>query len=132
MRAKQAYYLPMRYWTQLFAVSLVLVFALSASAQVNGTAPCVTCFNFGNHQGPNGVPPSITSFGFGGKPGFHGVAPSVTSLGPNNWSNRHPGLHQPGWHPANHRPPEHHHDQVVAYPYLIPYYPAMGAYGYDD
>jgi hypothetical protein len=133
MRAKQAYYQPMRYWTLLFAGSLVLLFALSANAQVNGTAPCVTCFNFGNHQGPNGVPPSVTSNGFGGKPGFHGVAPSVTSLGPNGWSHGRPGIHQPGGqHSPNHRPPDHRHDQVYAYPYFIPYYPAMGAYGYDD
>jgi len=138
MGAKLAYYLPMRYWTLLFAVSFALLFAVSATAQVNGTAPCVTCYNFGNHQGPNGVPPSVTSYGFGGKPGFHGTTPSVTSLGPNGWNQGHPGFHQPGFHqpgthhPGDHRPPDHRHDQVIAYPYFIPYYPAMGAYGYDE
>lgn len=134
MRAKLAYHLPMRYWTLFFAVSLALLLVLSASAQTNGTAPCVTCFNFGNHQGFNGVPPSVTSYGFGGKPGFNGVAPGVTALGPNGWSHGHPGIHQPGGqhHPENRRPLDHRHDQVYVYPYVIPYYPAMGAYGYDD
>ena len=130
MRPKQAYDQAMRPWTLAFAVSLVLLFALPAAAQTNGTAPCVTCFNFGNHQGFNGVPPSVTSYGFGGKPGFHGVAPSVTSLGPNGWSLHQPG-HQPGvHHPGNHRPPDHRHGQVYLYPYFVPYYPAMNAY--DD
>lgn len=131
MRGKQAYYLPMRSWALAVGIALAMLVAVSASAQVNGTAPCVTCFNFGNHQGFNGVPPSVTSNGFGGRPGFHGVAPSVTSLGPNGWTVRHPGIHQPGaHHPENHRPPDHRHGELYLYPYFIPYYPAMN--GYDD
>jgi hypothetical protein len=130
MPGKQAYHLPMRSWAPAVAIALAMLVAVSASGQVNGTAPCVTCFNFGNHQGPNGVPPSVTSFGFGGKAGFNGTRPSVMSLGPNGWAVRQPGTHQPGvHHPSNHRP-DHRHSQVYLYPYFVPYYPAMNAY--DD
>ena len=131
MRVKQAYYRPMRSGALVLGISFVLLAAISAAGQVNGTAPCVSCFNFGNHQGFNGVPPSVTSYGFGGKPGFHGVAPSVTSLGPNGWTLRQPGTHQPGrHHPDNNPPLSHSHGEVYLYPYFIPYYPAMN--GYDD
>ena len=135
MRTKQAYDRPMRYWTLVFSLLISLALALPASAQVNGVPPCVTCFGFGGHQGFNGVPPSVTSYNFGGRPGFHGTAPSVTSLGPNGWSINPPGVHQRGQHPPERRTEhrsDHHHGEVVAYPYFIPYYPAMGAYGYDE
>jgi len=130
MPGKQAYHLPMRSWALAVGIALAMLAAVSASGQVNGSAPCVTCFNFGNHQGFNGVPPSVTSFGFGGKPGFNGAPSSVTSLGPNGWTLRHPGMHQPGMHHPDHRPPDHRHSQIYLYPYFVPYYPAMN--GYDD
>lgn len=126
MCAKQAYDRPMRYWTRASTFFVAIGFALSAHGQVNG------------------VPPSVTSYGFGGHPGFNGTPPSVTSLGPNGLSQpRSPGIHQP-------RPPQrpgqgnggrgnggqangthHHHDDVVLYPYFVPYYPAGSPY-YGD
>jgi hypothetical protein len=131
MRSKEAYDLPMRWWAPAVGIALAMLVAVSATGQVNGTAPCVTCFNFGNHHGFNGEPPSVTSPGFGTKPGFNGARPGVTSLGPNGWTPRNPAIHQPGTHhPTNHRPPDHRHSQVYLYPYFVPYYPAMN--GYDD
>ena len=131
MQVKQAYDLPMRSRGPVLGITVILLAAIAASAQVNGTAPCVTCFNSATHQGFNGVPPSVTSFGFGGRPGFHGVAPSVTSLGPNGWTTHGSGFHPPGAHqPNHHRPPNHSHGVVYLYPYFIPYYPALNAY--DD
>ena len=129
MRAKLGYDRPMRYWTGLSTLSLVVVFALAAAAQVaqapsNGVPPSVTSPGFGGRQF-NGVPPSVTSVGFGGRTS-NGPPPSVTSvttfvprLGP-------VGVHpQPA--PARHR---HHNQQTYYYPYFIPYYAVVDPYAY--
>jgi hypothetical protein len=140
MRAKQAYYRPMRYWTLasiIFSLLfLAVLIALSAQAQVNGVPPSVTSPGFGGRQF-NGVPPSVTSFGFGGRPGFHGTPPSVTSLGPNGFAQGPIGIHQPPpLHPANGGEHHHHGDRhpsdAFVYPYYVPYYPVMPPYDYGD
>lgn len=100
------YHRAMRYWTPVFIVLAVALFAASASAQANGAPPSVTSFGFGGHQGFNGVPPSVTSPGPRGPATFH--APQ--QLPPSAGSGRH-----------------RHHDN--AYPYYVPYYVPYSAYG---
>ena len=99
------YHPRMRYWMPVFAVLLISVFTLSASAQANG------------------VPPSVTSFGFGGHPGFNGPPPSVTSPGPLVAVPPQRVFHQPGFRSpdagTHHR---HNQNQGFAYPYYVPYY----------
>jgi hypothetical protein len=99
------YHPRMRYWMPVFAVLLISVFTLSASAQANG------------------APPSVTSFGFGGHPGFNGPPPSVTSPGPLVAVPPQRVFHQPGFRSpdagTHHR---HNQNQGFAYPYYVPYY----------
>jgi hypothetical protein len=110
MRRKLAYHPRMRYWTLVAAVSLAGIVAVAAGAQVNGT------------------PPSVTSYGFGGNPGFHGVPPSVTSPGTSGLGR---GTGQGHFVQTPLPPPLRHHHHVHVYPYFIPYYPAVDAYGYN-
>ena len=99
------YHPRMRYWMPVFAVLLISLFTLSASAQANG------------------VPPSVTSFGFGGHPGFNGPPPSVTSLGPQGAVPPQRVFHQPPFRPQDPGTHHHHHqNQGFAYPYYVPYY----------
>ena len=110
MQAQLGYDRPMRYWTLVSTLSLLVILALSAHAQVNG------------------VPPSVTSFGFGGHHDFGGVPPSVTSLGPNGFGPmRGPRrIEQPPFRPA----PDHRRNRMDVYPYFIPYYPVVDPYAY--
>lgn len=128
MRAKLGYDRPMRYWTGLSTLSLVVIFALAAVAQItqsqpNGMPPSVNSPGVGGRQF-NGVPPSVTSVGFGGR-AFNGPPPSVTSV-----TNLVP---RPGPVGVRPQPPErhrHHDHEAYYYPYFIPYYPVADPYAY--
>jgi hypothetical protein len=96
-------------------LGLVLGFALSASAQING------------------VPPSVTSYGFGGHTYPNAPRASVTSLGPNGYGT--PALHQyqgPRFTTAPIPPNSgHHHNHFYPYyPMYYPYYPVVDPYAY--
>jgi len=128
MRAKLGYDRPMRYWTGLSTLSLVVIFALAAVAQItqsqpNGMPPSVNSPGVGGRQF-NGVPPSVTSVGFGGR-AFNGPPPGVTSV-----TNLVP---RPGPVGVRPQPPErhrHHDHEAYYYPYFIPYYPVADPYAY--
>jgi hypothetical protein len=133
MRAKLGYDRPMRYWTRLSTLSLVVMFALSAQAQTtpgqtNGVPASVTSPGFGGRQF-NGVPPSVTSFGFGGR-AFNGPPPGVTSVTRPIRMPGPVGVHQPPPEPMPDRDHHRQHQTYVYYPYFIPYYPVMDPYAY--
>jgi hypothetical protein len=108
MRALLEYHAPMRRWAALLAVSLAIAMVPSASAQINGVAPSVTSFGFGNHFQPNAPRASVTSLG---PNGFHGPRFGTGPVLP-----VHPG-----------------HDHGHTYPYYpayYPYYPVIDPYVY--
>ena len=106
MRALLEYHAPMRRWAALSTVSLAVVLTAVSSAQINGVAPSVTSYGFGNHIQPN--------------------APraSVTSLGPNGFSGPRFGTAPvPPVHPG------HGHGHTYPYyPAYYPYYPVIDPY----
>jgi hypothetical protein len=96
----------------VFALAwLVLLFASTASAQING------------------MPASVTSPGFGGRQ-VNGLAPSVTSLGPRGFTPAFPTCCFRGVSPARPTPTfnfHHHHHNGSFLPwggavYAVPYY----------
>ena len=131
MRGKLGYDRRMRYWTGLSTLSVVVVFALAAAAQLtqapsNGVPPPVTSPGVGGRQF-NGAPPSVTSVGFGGRT-FNGPPPNVTSVTNGFVPRPGPVGVRPQPAPERHR---HHEHQTYYYPYFIPYYPVADpdAYG---
>ena len=101
------------------AFFLVLVFALAASAQING------------------APASVTSYGFGGHAYPNAPRASVTSLGPNGYGSRSlPAYQGPRFTTTpvvNPNSGGHHHGHTYPYyPAYYPYYPVIDPYTYGN
>jgi hypothetical protein len=101
------------------AFFLILAFALTASAQINGAPASVTSYGFGGHAYPNAPRASVTSLG----PNGYGSRPLPAYQGPRITS-------APVGNPN--RDGHHHGHTYPYYPSYYPYYPVIDPYTYGN